>query len=98
GIPRDYALAYAVELFLVNQYPPAKQIVDSLINSSSNDYEALALRLMIERATDQKDALPKTMARLESIMFNRIQSFRQALRDKAATTRPVDAATPIDWG
>src|SRR5207302_693849 len=35
---------------------------------------------------------------LESIMFNRIQSFRQALGDKAATTRPVDAATPIDWG
>lgn len=96
-IPRDLAMAYAVELVLINQLAPAKQLADSLVTSDPNDYDAIALRLLIERGTDQKDATAKSMERMQNVLLNRLQTIRQKLGDKGAATRPVDSA-PAAWG
>jgi tetratricopeptide (TPR) repeat protein len=98
GIPRPFALGYASELFVFNQLDPAKQLVDSLLTSNSGDYDAVALRLMIERAKEQKDQATKSIAQMEILLYNRIQSVRQGLGAAGATTRPVDAPPPADWG
>ena len=100
GIPRDYATAYAMEL-MVNSPPqltPAKQIVDQLVAGSPGDYSTLVLRLLLERATDQKESAAKTIQQMNNVLLNSLQAYRQKLGDKSATTRPVDSTTSIDWG
>lgn len=100
GIPREFAMAYAMEL-LVNsppQYGSAKQLVEQLSNSSPGDYSTLVMRLFLERGTDQKDAAVKTIQQMNNVLLNSIQAYRQKLGDKSATTRPVDSSTAVEWG
>lgn len=100
GIPRDFAQGYAVELMVNNppQYAGVKQLVDSLVTGNPADYGTLMVRLLLERATDQKDAAVKSIQQLRNILSNGVQSHRLMMGDKTATTRPVDTATPVEWG
>jgi tetratricopeptide (TPR) repeat protein len=99
GISRDYALACAVELILDNQLAPAKQLVDYVVTViNPADYDALAVRLMLERASDQKDAAAKTVGQLEILLYNRLQEVRKTLGDSSATTRPVDSPGGVSFG
>ena len=100
AIPREFAMAYAMELMVHNppQYVPAKQLVDQLSVSSPADYTTLVLRLFLERATDQKEPAAKTIQQMNNVLLNSVQTYRQKLGDKSATTRPVDSSTAIEWG
>ena len=44
GVPREPAFAYVVELALVGQAGPARQLLESLVPQGSTDYELLVLR------------------------------------------------------
>ena len=47
---------------------------------------------------DQKEAAAKSGQQVQTVLLNRLQEIRVAMGDKAATTRPVDSALPVEWG
>ena len=98
AVPREFALGYAVELLLFNQPAATKQLIDSLLLANPSDYDTLALRLVLERLTGQKDATEKTMSTMRNVLLNRLQVSRKSLGDSKATTRPVETLAAVDWG
>lgn len=99
GVPRSYAIEYAEELILINQLVMAKQLIDQMVAADPGDFESVALRLLVERAMEQKEPSPAlSILRLQKILLNRLQMFRQKLGDKTATTRPVEEAGEVAWG
>src|SRR5258706_12798907 len=98
GVPREPALAYAVELVLVNQPAAAKQLLDNLIAPGSADYELLVLRLLVERILNQPEPAAKSAQQIQIVLLNRLQDIRRALGNKNATTQPLESRAVVEWG
>ena len=98
AVPREFAMGYAVELLLFNQPAATKQLIDSLLLANPSDYDALALRLILERLKSDTAAADKTMTTMRTVLLNRLQTTRKALGDTTATTRPADSIAMVEWG
>ncbi|MCY2954117.1 MAG: hypothetical protein NTU53_19435 [Planctomycetota bacterium] len=97
----DILLEEASELFLDDQLfsaneqkPGAAQILDGVIAADPQNYQAIALRVLVEKRNEKKDAqlIDKLQAQARNCLVNRLAALRQGLGVTDATTRPVTDA------
>ena len=97
----DILLEAASELFLNDQLfsaneqnPGAAKILDDMIAADPENYQAVALRVLVEKRNEKKDAqlIDKLQAQARNCLVNRLAALRQGLGVADATTRPVTDA------
>ncbi len=93
---REFAMGYATELYLLAQpqlLVATRTIVDGLLKTDGGDVEALFLKWLADRASNEKDAAEKSKAQVINTSLNRVLAIRLKLgaSGRGATTRPVEA-------
>jgi hypothetical protein len=97
-LPHEYCAELAGEFLVIGQSTLASQLADELLKSNSSDYEMLLFRLLAEREAKNKDAIDKSLAQAQLILYNSLETIRRQLGDTAATTRPVPGPPVLEWG
>jgi hypothetical protein len=99
---REFALAYASELYLTGKpqlLVGTRKIADQLTTQDPGDVESLLMRWLAERAPagggGDKTELAKYQQQLLNASLNRVLVLRQQLGIAGATTRPVQSPDAI---
>lgn len=94
----EVTLEVACALFLSDQLfsasdqaPGAARVLDHLISEDAENYQAMTLRLLVEKRSEKHDGqlVEKLEAQSRNYLVNRLAAIRRVLGAVNATTRPV---------
>lgn len=91
-------LNLAAELFIGDQAPDAKRVIDALLKIDPQNTQAHFLRVLIARAVGNKDAFNNAIVEASNVLSNRVIEAANAAAPAGTpktTTRPIDDTDPM---
>ncbi|HYO07769.1 MAG TPA: hypothetical protein VER17_02250, partial [Tepidisphaeraceae bacterium] len=93
--PADVGVDYAAITYLGGDPRGAAVVTDRLLQQNPQDLNAWTMRLILARASGDKDELARAIKQANVAVANYLALIRKASGDEAATTQPIDTPAEV---
>jgi tetratricopeptide (TPR) repeat protein len=90
GLTVEMLTDLATANILAEKYAPAQEALDRVLAADKGDYPALILRALLETRQGKAESAREFRTRARNTLVNRLNTLRNQMGAKDATTRPID--------